>query len=335
MIKIALDSYPFIFKKEIGPTIFLKRLSKKLISFDCKLVTKYNYNYDVALFLIKNKSIYKKPYVLRIGGIYFDKNNTISNTEKENNEIFKSIENSTGVVFISEFTKKLVLKFYPNFNKPNLVINNSVPLEIFRPEGSNKRSELGINKNDFVIVVSASWRRHKRLHEVIKFFSLIKKKISNVKLLVLGENTDVKSENQSIFFAGKIKPEMLPDWYRTGNLYMHIAWIEQNANTQVEAIACGLPSICSNNGGNRETLEKCNAGIISETDEYYKFDKIDFYNPPEPNYDNLIKDFLKIYNNYEYFKSKIKFKEIDLNYAAKRYFDFLKLCSVMSKKNEI
>ena len=324
-IKIALDNYPFFFSRNIGPNIFLKRLATELKKHNCNIQNKYNPFYDLGLFAIYNKSIFNKPYVIRIGGIYFDKKNTATNTESENKKIFSGIKKSTGVIFISEFTKKLTESFYGKILQPNVVINNSVPTKLFSPYGANKRQELKIEDNEFVIVVSGSWRRHKRLEETIKFFYLLNKEIKNLKLLILG---DIRQENKviskNIIYAGNIHHSQLPDWYRTGNLYLHLAWIDQNANTHVEATACGLPSITTNNGGNREIIENCSSGVVSHADDVYKFNLIDFYNPPEPNYKILQNDFLKIFKNHSFFKNNIKYEKISISYAGNKYYQFFK-----------
>ena len=57
-----------------------------------------------------NKSIYKKPYLIRIGGIFLIKIILATNTSEANKKIFSSIDNSNGTIFISEFTKKLSKK---------------------------------------------------------------------------------------------------------------------------------------------------------------------------------------------------------------------------------
>ncbi len=325
MIKIALDNYPFYFRKKIGPNIFIKRLYHELKKLDCKITSRFNPSYDVGLFAIKDKSIFKKPFVIRIGGIFFDKNNQMFNTKKENEIIFRGINNSNGVIFISEFTKKLTEKFHNNFNKPNIVINNSVPLDKFKSFGNDKRNQLKIKENEFVIIVSGTWRRHKRLEEIIKFFLRLEKKIENLRLLVLGNvSREERLVSNKIIFAGNVNHDELPEWYRAGQLYLHMSWIDQNANTHVEATACGIPSICCNNGGNKEIIQKCNSGIISNVDEEYKFDLVDFYNPPEPNYEILEKDFLKIFHNHKKFKENINVKPISMEEAAKKYLQFLK-----------
>tara|TARA_A100001011_G_C14280005_1_gene831141 strand:- start:1113 stop:2108 length:996 start_codon:yes stop_codon:yes gene_type:complete len=331
MKKIALEKYPFYFFEKIGPYIFLERLSKELKKKNIMLSSKYNPFYDIALFLSTNKSIYRKPYIIRIGGIYFDKKNTINNTFNTNKKIFDSIDGSIGTIFVSEFTKELTQKLHGNFNKKNIVINNSVPISIFKPDGENKRKKLKIKKDTFVIIASSSWRRHKRLSEILEFFNLINSEIKNLKLIILGE-VKKKIIDKDIIYAGKIEPMKLPDWYRTGNIYINLAWIDHNPNTLAEAIACGLPSICTNNGGNRELIENCDAGIVSNADENFNFELVDYYNPPKPNYKVLKNDFLKIYENYSFYKNNIKYENISLEKASIKYIKFLQECLNENKR---
>ena len=320
-MKIAIEKYPFIFNKKIGPYIFLERISKQFKNKNINLTNKFDPFYDFSIFANTNKSIYKKPYFLRIGGIFFDNKNTVINTVKANEEIFESIDNSIGTIFISEFTKNLVIKFHKNLKVPNVVINNSVPLNLFSPKGDNLRDKLKLKSNDFVIITSAAWRRHKRLNEIIKLFYKLKTEINNLKLIILGEY-DLKKNDPDIILAGNIKHFKLPEWYRTANAYVHLSWIDQNPNTLVEAIACGLPSLCTNNGGTHELIKKTNSGIVSNADKNYDYQLIDYYNPPEPKYDLLVNDFMKIYNNYAKFKKSINTDPIDINSAAVKYLNF-------------
>ena len=280
-MKIAIEKYPFIFNEKIGPYIFLERISKQFKNKGINLTNKFDPFYDFAIFANTNKSIYKKPYFLRIGGIFFDKKNTAINTFEANKKIFESIDNSIGTIFISEFTKNLVKKFHKNLKVPNVVINNSVPLNLFSPKGDNLLDKLKLKSSDFVIITSAAWRRHKRLNEIIKLFYKLKTEINNLKLIILGEY-DLKKNDPNIILAGNIKHFKLPEWYRTANAYVHLSWIDQNPNTLVEAIACGLPSLCTNNGGTHELIKKTNSGIVSNADKNYDYQLIDYYNPPEP-----------------------------------------------------
>ena len=320
-MKIAIEKYPFILNEKIGPYIFLERLASEFKKQRIHVTNKFNPLYDFCIFANTNKSLFNKPYFLRIGGIFFDNRNTLTDTFQANKLIFDSIDNSIGTIFISDFTKNLVKKFHKNFNTKNIVINNSVPLNIFSPDGKNLRDKLNINSQDFVIIVSAAWRRHKRLDEILELFIKLKTKIKNLKLIILGKY-NMNKKDPDIILADTISHDMLPQWYRTANIYLHLSWIDQNPNTLVEAIACGLPSLCTNNGGTCELIEKTNSGIVSYVDEDYNYQLVDYYNPPKPNYDILIKDFMEIYNNYKEYKNNINTAPIDLTEAAKKYLNF-------------
>ena len=116
-MKIAIEKFPFIGNEKIGPYIFLERLSNEFKKQKITLTNKFNPFHDFSIFANTDKSFYKKPYFLRIGGIFFDKKNTATNTHESNKTIFNSIDKSVGTIFISNFTKKLVKQFHTNFNK--------------------------------------------------------------------------------------------------------------------------------------------------------------------------------------------------------------------------
>lgn len=324
-IKIAIEGYPFKQDVHQGPEVFLKRLSEsiKKQGLATQRQTTKSF-YDIALFKIRSKSEYDRPFILRVDGIYYDINNTLGDSDIMNSPIFKSIDEASGVVFISEFCKESVEKFHKKILKPNIVIHNAVDIEKFSPTGKDFRKKLNINKNDKVIILSSHWRRHKRLKEGVILFKRLQKIINNMKLLVLGGDPDYVVKDDSIIYAGEIKPNDLPRWYRTGDLYLHLAWIEPCGNTQIEAMACGLPVVCTNNGGIGETVIRANGGIVSQADEEFKFNKIDYYNPPEPNYEILINDIVKIFQDYDNYKNNIDYKKLDINYAARKYIDFMK-----------
>ncbi len=325
MIKLGLNFNPLRPFVNSGPNVFIKRLSSALNKnkyFEVK--TGLIPNFDVGLYLIKKgKFDYNKPYFLRNGGIYFDQKNTLGGKEI-NKKIFSSAENSKGIIFNSEFCKKLFSSFYNlKNNVPTTVIFNAVSFEDFKFEGENYRNKLGISNNDRVIITSASWRRIKRLEETIELLNLLNSENNKYKLIVIGKLHKKFDTNPNIFFVGNVKPKFLPSWYRTGDIYLHLAWIEPNANTLHEAIASGLPTICCNNGGVGETVRACNAGIVSNTDPSYEFNLVDYYNPPKPNYQNLKKDIQEIFNNYKEFKENINTSPIDINLVSKLYFEFI------------
>ena len=324
-LKIAIEGYPFSNAAHGGPDVFVRRLTESIISQKLAKIgrTKFPF-YDIALFKVTSKSLYSRPFVLRVDGIYFDTKNTVGDTKKLNAGIFSSIDKSDGVIFISEFSKKMVEKFHRKISKPNVIIHNTVDTSIFTPDGPNLRSRLNFSENVRVIVTSAHWRRHKRLKETVMLFNRIRRTSKYAwKLLVLGGKPDYIVEDKDIIYAGEVIPNELPSWYRTADLYVHLAWIESCGNTQIEAMACGLPVVCMNNGGIGETVIKVNGGIVSNADEPYNLEKLDFYNPPEPNYELLTRDIENIFEDYQQWVKKINYSALDINNVAMHYVKFI------------
>jgi glycosyltransferase involved in cell wall biosynthesis len=163
------------------------------------------------------------------------------------------------------------------------------------------------------------------LPEIIKTVELLNAGATNkYKLLVLGSPPRGYLTNQTVFFSGEISPCDLPAWYRTGDIYLHLCWIEACGNTQIEAMASGLPVVCGNNGGIRETVLRANGGIVAECDDEYSFELVDLYHPPEPDYDILIDCILELFKNISRFRTSINRDFLSIDYAAEQYSRFIK-----------
>ena len=146
--------------------------------------------YNFGILSVLDKNYYGKAYILRVDGIYIDAFNFVGDSQKLNKKIFDKISNSKGIVFISNFSKTIVEKFYHKKLPQNIIIHNKVPLDQYKNFGENARNLLGIDKNQTVLITAAKWRRHKRLEETIKFLNILNQNKKKFKLIVLGENNN-------------------------------------------------------------------------------------------------------------------------------------------------
>jgi len=324
-MKLAIEWVPFLQYSHKGPKVFLSRLADSIRRQKlCRVRSPFTPYYDIALFAYSNKSLFQRPYVIRVDGIFFDVNNTVGNSDALNRTIFQGIENASGVVFVSEFSRNIVEKFYKKPSVPTTIIHNKVPIDLFTPGGENMRSRIGIPRNTRVLVTSAHWRRHKRLEETIKLLSQLNARSKHsYRLLVLGAKPNHIRTAEGVIFCGEIKPKDLPRWYRTGDIYVHLAWIEPCGNTQIEAMACGLPVICTNNGGIGETVYGANGGIVSVSDREYRYELLDYYSPPEPDYSSLICDIETIFSKYKDYRDNINRNYLDIDFGAQDYVEFV------------
>jgi len=325
-LTIGFDGYPLQSQKNFGPDVFMRRLGESILAQHlAHLVSPKQPDYDMGLFKITAPNTDSRPFILRNGGIYFDSDNTVGDTDTLNAPIFASIDRTAGMVFISEFARKLVESFYHPLAIPSMVIHNAVDTRHFCPTGHNYRDQLSIVKNEVVFITAAKWRRWKRLQETVTLFKLFQEQNKGhpCKLLVLGDHPDYVMNDPDILYTGAIPPENLPAWYRTGDVYIHLATLEICGNTQIEAIACGLPVICTNNGGIGETIRSANAGIVSAADPEFTFEKVAHYHPAAPDYHILLEDIQKLLYQYQDYKNNIRSEAVSIDDAARKYVRFI------------
>ncbi len=323
-MKVGIENYPFIKFSNIGPKVFISRLAKNIKENNlADIKPSYLPFYDIGLFSVLAKNYFKIPYILRFDGLYVDKNNTIGNSLELNNILLAKSKKSCGLVFQSDFCKDLYKTFFGKYHVSYKTILNRIPSD-FNLGIAIDRKKIGFDDNDVIVVLSSNWRRHKRLEEALEFLNFFNLNSSKkLKFLVLGKH-NIKKKIENVFFAGEIRTSELSKWYNVGDFYFHPAWLEPAANTIVEAIGCKLPVICCNNGGPPQMVKQFNAGLISKCDEEYKYDKVDLYNPPKPNFPTLYKTFEEMINNLKSYKEKINHREVLINKSSQEYINFIK-----------
>jgi len=308
-----------------GPSLFVKRLKRSIVKQNLAQVMSFiNPFTHVNLFSNLARNIYGRPYIFRVDGIYFDCKETHGPNVLRNEPIFGGINNAAGVIFQSDFSKKLIVNFYGNIDCPNIVINNGVNLSTFSPGGCNKRDTLGIKKNDLVFVTSAKWRAHKRLRDIINVFLEYKGTSGKTCYLIILGNDGMVKKHPSVYNIGFISPNELPSWYRTGDIFLFFSWLDNCPTSVIEAIACGLPVVCTNQGGTRELVEITKGGIVVETDNAFAYKLVDLYNPPTPNYCKIRAAIDRVVQNLDFYVQNIDRSHVDIDNVAKKYVGFIK-----------
>ena len=118
MIKIGVH------KKERlsgGPANFFQRLIDAINENEyAKIVGTGNLLKDISLYSSVANRINFGQYVVRIDGIYFDKNQTYGNNDALNKQIFKTIGSAKGVIFQTNFSKDLVEAHFGRIDIPKV-----------------------------------------------------------------------------------------------------------------------------------------------------------------------------------------------------------------------
>jgi|TARA_B110000238_G_C16094897_1_gene425607 glycosyltransferase involved in cell wall biosynthesis len=311
-----------------GPAIFMARL-KEALKKNNLVKTSFFFDPTIDLILTQNtpKNIWKKPYVLRLDNFFYSAHFSKKEYHKLNSPIIKSIQNSNGLVYQSKFSKFAINKLITVKKKiPNEIIHNGVDLKRFNKNGKNLRKNFGISSSDLVFITSASFRPIKRLNDIIKSFIAYDKLSLKKKYLIVlgGVNDKYKNFPTNIIFSGEIKHELLPDWYRTGDIFLFFSYIDACPNTVIEALATRLPILCTNLGGTKELVELTNGGIVVNADKPICLLKVNMLKLPKPNYKVIIQGIKKIVKLKNKISSEMNLNKIDINFVSKKYHRFIK-----------
>lgn len=305
-----------------GPSLFMHQLRQSIERQRLARTTAFlNPFTDINIYASVARNPWGKPYLLRLDGISYDKALSDQENYFRNHPIYRSIDGATGIVMQSHWAKKLIERFHPFGNVPLEIIPNGVDLRLFSCEGIEHRAELGISRNEIVFISSAKWRAHKRLDSVIEVYRRYRKEINtNCRLVVLGQlDSQKQCDVLGVHYIGQVPHEELASWYRTADVCLFFSWLDTCPNTVVEALACGLPVVCTNQGGTRELVESTSGGIVVAADAPFSLEHVELYNPPVPDLDALLKAVIHVVDNRKKIVSNMDRSKVDIDIIARRY----------------
>lgn len=314
-------------KSKGGPANFMNNLKR---SWDRQGLVKTSYYVnplnDCNIYANLAKLTWYKPFYFRIDGIFYDILGNHEIGEKSNQSILHGAMKSKGVIFQSQFSKTLFEKILEYVPPVQTIIHNGTDLKIFKlqKDVAGIRKSLNISENAFVFITSAKWRTHKRLASMIEAFNDFRQRHNHIEsyLLVIGNHDDLQVEN--VIFLQKVENSLLPVYYSIANVYLFFSWLDNCPNSVIEAICCGLPVICTNQGGTHELVEMSQGGIVVEADAPFLFKEVELYNPPKPNMEKIAEAMDLLYDNYDNYKNRICREVFDIDMVARNYLDFIK-----------
>ncbi|MDF1499262.1 MAG: glycosyltransferase family 4 protein [Anaerolineales bacterium] len=137
-------------------------------------------------------------------------------------------------------------------------------LNHFTPGGGEKvRADLGW-EDDFILLSTRSFEPIYGVDLIVKGFIRTAPEQRALKLLLLGEGSqrsvfenwlDAAGLASRAHFAGAVSREMLPDYYRSADLYLSGSYSDGSSVSLLEAMACGTPALVSDIPGNREWVQ--------------------------------------------------------------------------------
>lgn len=257
-----------------GPNHFGRKLKKYLKFFGHHCSEAQIPSPDAYLAFIQrvnfaNRYEYAKN-IQRLDGIYFDSS---TNYMFLNKNIIDTYNSSDGVIVQSEFSKKLIEKYFGPHPK-SVVINNGADYEYIDRIQPLKNPVL----EEFSEVWSCAshWRGWKRLSENIRYF--LEFSPEDACLIVAGNvSPEEQIEDPRIFYVGELKTEMLFMLFKASKKFIHLARYDSCPNVVIDARACGCQIVCCENGGTKEIAGK-DAIILRE--EMWDMEPLIVNDPP-------------------------------------------------------
>jgi len=146
--------------------------------------------------------------------------------------------------------------------------------KLFKPGSTAIRSKLQWTCQNVVVGYVGRLTHLKGVDLLAAAFREIAKTLPNARLLIIGsgeEDRNIRSvlakeiDNKTVHIQVDVNHELLPEWYRAMDVLVMPSRYENFANALIEGMACGIPFIGSNVGGNRIVAET-GAGWLFESE---------------------------------------------------------------------
>jgi glycosyltransferase involved in cell wall biosynthesis len=292
-------------------------------------------SYITSLVILRFKKKYNTPFIFDMRGFYPDER-VDGKIWSLKNIIYKKIYNyfkSKEKEFLqfSDYTISLTengKKEISSWNLPNQSKIKVIPCctdeNLFKTKNiQNVRSELGFNKDDFIISYVGSIGTWYMLDEMLDFFKCLQIKKPNAKFFFITKDDPQlileKAKNKDIEISSiKIQPssrEMMPSYIGASNfsIFFILPVFSKKASSPTkmgEIMNLGIPIICNSGVGDvDEIMEKSMPELLVKDFSSYEYDRvIDLItNNYNPNPKNITKT---SHSYYSLVKGVEKYKEV-------------------------
>jgi glycosyltransferase involved in cell wall biosynthesis len=185
------------------------------------------------------------------------------------------------IVVKSQLELRIVHNIYGLENVSNLY--NGVDTTFFNPNVANARAfleKVGVESEHVIMSIAGSISKpEKGLDLVFKALPLIKEEFPDICYIIVGKvkphkelefrtkqklltSIDELGLKENVKFLGNFLPQDLARLYKASQIFLDPSIYGPINNTNLEALACGTPVICSKSVGAGEIINSCDAGFV-------------------------------------------------------------------------
>lgn len=188
----------------------------------------------------------------------------------------KAIRSAARVFSVSESLKKLAVQHGADPASIE-VVGNGVDIDRFKPVNKQMaRAALSIAPHAEVLISVGGLVPRKGFHRVIEVLPELKISHPDLRFLIVGgpspegnnlpqleRQVDELGLKDCVIFLGPVQPDQLPALLSAADVFVLATSNEGWANVFLEAMACGLPVVTTDVGGNREVINDDSLGFIT------------------------------------------------------------------------
>lgn len=176
------------------------------------------------------------------------------------------------------------------------IIPTGIDVEKFYREKNNQekaqliKKELGITKDDFVIMFVGRMGLEKSIDFLIENQKSLVKENKNVKLLLIGDGPDIDNLKElakkekvtdNVIFVGRVPWEDISVYYQIPDVFTTASKTETQGLTVLEAMAASLPVVALNDEAFNEVIKDDYNGFLFNNKKEYKNAMIKLMNSKE------------------------------------------------------
>lgn len=180
----------------------------------------------------------------------------------------------------SERIQHFFQKLQPNL--PACVVGNGIDSASFHPAATSQarlralRHQLGIGRNDKVIIFVGRFSEEKRVLELYEVLRRVLHLSPSTKALLVGEGSQRQELERRVrgdglwtrvIFTGWVPWEHLPAYYQLSDLMLTVSLSEVHPVTLIEAVCSGLAIVARGNEGGLNMVRDGKNGFVCASDE--------------------------------------------------------------------